>query len=153
MSVVVWDGTTLAADRLATQDGVKQTATKISSIQSGEILAWVGGLEDGRWLADWYRRGALPDEWPTWQRREGGGSLANLIVAGRGAVCVYYSLPIPELVEDMFAAWGSGAAVALGAMEMGANSFQAVEAACKWADGCGGEPVRLKPYGELRAFR
>ena len=46
-----------------------------------------------------------------------------------------------------FAALGSGANVALGAMAAGASAERAVEIACEWAEGCRG-PVRIFKAGE-----
>ena len=47
--------------------------------------------------------------------------------------------------RDAIVAWGTGDAIALGAMRSGANSRKAVEIACKYIPTCGGKVTTLDP--------
>lgn len=47
MSVIVWDGETLAADRQATCAGLRYTAQKIGRLEDGSLLAWTGQQDTG----------------------------------------------------------------------------------------------------------
>lgn len=135
MTVIVFDGKTLAADKSASCGGVVQSVTKIQR-HGDELLACTGNLSIGLELFDWYKRGALPSTYPPANRDEDKG--ASLIVVGAGGmVRKYESSPFPIEFNGAFSAFGSGAATALGAMHMGATAKQAVEAAIKWDAGCG----------------
>lgn len=61
-----------------------------------------------------------------------------------GAAWLYETGCVPQLVRAPFFAIGSGAALAVGAMERGATAAEAVEVAIKWDVYCGGEIQILK---------
>lgn len=134
MSIVVWDGKTLAADKQATIDDRKVKCTKIMRLPTGELLAWVGNHESGLTLAQWYAAGAKEEDWPKFQEKE---AWTNLIVIHKGKAWEYEQLPIRQRVETLPAAWGSGTAYALGAMAMGADAVKAVRVASKFCTTCG----------------
>lgn len=80
MTVVAWDGKSLAVDKQATCADMRMTTTKACRLQQGDVVA---------------------------------------------------------LVFDRFMAWGSGRDFAMGAMEMGASAYRAVEVAIRHSTGCG----------------
>ena len=136
MSVVAWDGKTLAADKLGLYGCVTSATTKLFYSNNGGAVAFVGTLENGLALVDWYMRGSNKDEWPDSQKDDNNWSV--LIVAEPGvAVHFYERLPFPQKVEDRFCAWGSGKEFAIGAMAMGADAKTAVEVAIAHCDSCG----------------
>ena len=138
MSVVAWDGKTLAADSQATCEGRKKTVVKLITRGPNLALAWVGDHEQGLILADWYMKGADPATWPAFQTKD---SFTELIVAFDNRCVFYEVLPVAQEVTEPFAAWGSGAAIAIGAMAVGASARAAVAAACRFNIWCS-EPVR-----------
>lgn len=134
MSVVVWDGKTLAADRMGVCAGLGVTTTKMSK-RGDTVLAWTGDSDRGHALADWYWNGEDKTSWPKFQS-DGEGSTRLIVV--QGGVCkVYEQEPYALLVLDTFAAWGSGRDFAYGALEMGADARRAVEVTCKHNVDCG----------------
>jgi ATP-dependent protease HslVU (ClpYQ) peptidase subunit len=134
MSVVVWDGYTLAADKQGTVGDLRLKTTKVVRLDTGEILAWVGPQEHGLALANWYANGCKVDEWPSTQSGEDWG---KLIVVLKGRAYEYEQLPIRQSVQSIPAAWGSGRDFALGALAMGADAVGAVKVASKYSTSCG----------------
>lgn len=135
MSIIAWDGKTLAVDRNANWNGIRRTIRKSRRIASGEVIAWAGTLVNGQRLADWYEHGADPDKFPDCQKEE---DFAHLVVASNDGVKEYgFGGPTPLIHEDVYQAWGSGSQLALGALAMGATAKEAVEVACQFCDSCG----------------
>jgi len=134
MSVVVWDGKTLAADRQATLNNTKCQTRKITRLPSGDLLAWVGNSESGLALLKWYLSGADPETWPEVQK---GDDWSRLIVVHKGKVWEYEQTPVKIPLHQKFGAWGSGSDLAIGALAMGADAVQAVKIASKFNIYCG----------------
>lgn len=135
MSIVAWDGRTIAADRQMTAGNLILTTHKIRKLPNGDIVAWTGITENGLAVAEWYEKGADPALWPASQKGEDWSRL--IVVPKRGRPFTYEQLPVKQIVHDRRAAWGSGGHFAIGAMEMGASSVQAVKVASKFCNGCG----------------
>lgn len=134
MSVVAWDGKTLAADTQSTSSGMRMRCHKMA-VSNGVVLAWIGDYEVGLMLAKWWAAGADPEKWPAVQSNPDRWS--RLIVATKDDCSTYEQLPVALIVHDKFMAWGSGRDFAMGAMEMGASAERAVEVACRWDTSCG----------------
>lgn len=134
MSVVAWDGKTLAADKQGTNAGYAFTVTKMRRIKRGVVVAWTGTFEYGMLLAEWYAGGAKPEEWPAFQRTDG---WTRLIVVEKGKAFVFEQEPVKQPVETPFDAWGCGRDYALGALAMGAGAAEAVLVASRFSTGCG----------------
>lgn len=134
MSVVAWDGKTLAADRMRTTGDIETTMRKLWKLKTGEIIAVIGYQAEGLALKRWYEDGAKREDWPKCQ--EGEDWVQFIVASEKG--CFHYN-NLPEQIEsiDPFAAWGVGRRTALGAMAMGADAVKAVEIASKYASGCG----------------
>lgn len=135
MSVVVWDGTSLAADRQSIINDMRSTASKICRLP-GALGAWVGTHSQGLLLIDWYRDGADPAQWPAFQKDKEEWTRL-IIVNNKGLVWEYECEPVKILLEDPYMAWGSGAQYAMGALAMGASAKQAVEIANRFCVTCG----------------
>lgn len=139
MTVIAWDGTTLAADKLMCNGNTKQTVTKIfkTPIKGRHyLLAVTGCLSIGMEMVDWYFNGADHAEYPSASRAESGGA-SLIVVKPDSTVWKYESSPSPFKIEGAFCAFGSGDTAALCAMECGADARRAVEAACKYDASCG----------------
>ncbi|HEX3156721.1 MAG TPA: hypothetical protein VHV32_18980 [Candidatus Angelobacter sp.] len=138
MSIVVWDGRTLAADKRATNGSMVFTTTKIRLLErnSGDVLlGWTGEQDSGEMVAKWYADGAEPREWPDCQKDK--DLWSRLIVVNKAGVWFYERQPLPVRVEDAYAAWGSGRDFALAALRLGKSAVEAVEIACHFDSGCG----------------
>lgn len=135
MSCVAWDGTTIAADKQATNMGLRFKATKIRLLASGEVLAWCGDQDSGASISKWYEEGADVTKWPTCQADK--DRWCRLIVVSYSSLKVYAREPVAIPCEDAFMAWGSGRDYALGAMMRGATAREAIEVAMRFDNGCG----------------
>lgn len=135
MTVIVWDGKTVAADRRGCINDAAMTMTKVWLITDGAVVATTGDAGFGMALVQWWTEGADPAKWPAFQSTD---DWAKLIVfqPNYPPMC-YERQPVPFPVEDQFMAWGSGREFALGALAMGATARQAVEVACRFNVYCG----------------
>ena len=136
MSVVVWDGESVAADKAAISSDMRARTTKLWRIETGEILAWTGTQDCGLLLAQWYKNGAHAAQWPMFQSDK--ELWTRLIVVSCQGVKYYEIQPVAQMVEDPYMAWGSGRDYAMGALAMGASAVQAVEIASRFCVTCGG---------------
>jgi hypothetical protein len=133
VTVIAWDGKTIAADRQRDTAGMKHPGTKLLRLANGEAVSWCGSNGGGYMLADWYAAGAKPSRWPELK----GDDFARLIVLRRDGLFVYETYPAAMKIEAPFIAFGSGGDFAMGAMAMGADARRAVEVASQFSTGCG----------------
>ena len=132
MTVIAWDGKTLAADRQGESGGLKSIVTKIFKLETGEIVGITGYLSEGLATIDWYKNGAKPDDYPI--SKDSGTSM---VVIKDGVIHKYEDHYKPLIIRNSFYAFGSGRELAIGAMAMGADAEQEVEIACQYESGCG----------------
>lgn len=129
MTTVAFDGKSLAADRLM---GGRHTVSKIFPISDTAYLAGAGDYCQIVEVAEWLKAGAPQDAKP----EVDGDSDFLLIEKGRP-----HWLTVPYLrkvrINEKFAALGSGALCALGAMAAGANARQAVAIAITYDQNSG----------------
>ena len=135
MSIIAWDGYTIAADKAITNCDCMFTGTKINRLSDGRVLAWTGIEDTAKAMMKWYETGAQPEHFP--QSQKDPNKFTRLIVATASGVWSYETEPFPLHVEDSVYAWGSGRDFALGAMAMGATARQAVEIASRYNIHCG----------------
>ena len=134
MSVVVWDGKTLAADRQATNSNLRRKMCKIS--KHGDILiAGTGVQTSTQAVRNWVLAGAEPDKFPKSETDE---HTAVWVINRNGTIVKFENSPFGIVYLDKVFAEGSGRDFALGAMFMGADAVTAVEAACTYDIYCGG---------------
>ncbi len=133
MTVIAFDGKTLAADKRATcGGGIARTVTKITRI--GSYLVAVSGDWDAACeLRAWWEAGADPAAFPS-SAREGD---ATLMLFGAGYIASYSSGPYPLPIEAERCAFGSGRNYAEAAMHLGFSAKRAVEVACHFQTDCG----------------
>lgn len=136
MTVIAWDGKTLAADKLACNGSARTTVTKIVRAHDGSLLGICGDLSIGMEVRAWYENGAQPHEYPLTNRDpEKGASLVVVNLAGE--VFKYESSPYPFRLEGRFCAFGCGMEAANVAMHCGKTSAEAVQIASLYTNGCG----------------
>ena len=136
MTVLAWDGKTLAADKLVVNGDCRQRTTKIERF-GHQLLGVCGNLSVGRELLAWFKAGADAALFPAGNRNLNEG--ASLVVINPdGGVWKYESSPHPFEVEGKFCAFGCGDVAALVAMHCGESALSAVLIAGDYVHGCGG---------------
>lgn len=131
MTVIAWDGKTLAADKRATGSHV-YTVSKL--FRSGEYIVGCSGEADqvGAFRA-WFDDGRDPATYPKNDDRK----LFMLAVHVSGRIERYETTAWPITVESRFCAMGSGQPYAMAAMHLGCDAMRAVLVACEFDEGCG----------------
>lgn len=135
MTVVAWDGKTLAADKMGDAGGLKRTTTKIRRFDGG-LFGSAGTASRGAEIFAWIEAGADPDKVPAFQLSPDDYQ-SVMVVRNDGTVWVYGCSAHPFQMEDPFHAIGSGRDFAIAAMHLGCNSEQAAGVACRYESGCG----------------
>jgi hypothetical protein len=140
MTVIAWDGKTLAADRRMCSGSIVQSTTKLFHVISHEqepcLVAVTGDFSMGMEMVDWFADGAKPSEFRSdWRDPDKGG--ACMLVVRKSGVVQYESSPVPIQFTGPFCASGSGSMAALAAMHCGKSAAEAVEIASIYCSGCG----------------
>jgi len=134
VSVIAWDGKTLAADRQATSGNLRRTTTKIT--RHGDVLiAGTGTQSSTQAVREWILEGANPSSFPSLPADD---PSAVWVINRNGTVVKFENSPFGMVYHDKVFAEGSGRDFALGAMFMGADAVKAVEVACVYDIYCGG---------------
>jgi hypothetical protein len=144
MTVIAWDGRSLAVDRLATSFGLAAEVKKYKRLSTKEVLVCYGDHDKGLIVMNWYEKGGDPEKYPKFQATD---DWAGLVVASDKGIKIYNQEPVPLVFEDKFQAWGSGRDYALGAMAMGADAKKAVEITCELNVYCG-KGIDVFHFGE-----
>lgn len=135
MSIVAWDGKNLAADNQGTNNGLRMRTQKIFQAPSKEaVMAFTGDIEQGLALLEWFTKGEVLEDWPSFQKAE---NWTRMICASKGRAFIFELLPIRQYVFDPFMAWGSGRDFAMGAMAQGASATEAILKTNIHCEGCG----------------
>lgn len=135
MTIIAWDGHTLAADKMANMHGYKCKVTKIEKFE-GKLLFSSGNFDVLKELFHWFKSGADPDKWPSIQSdKDEWGSLG--IIMPDKTILRYDRRPYPFIIEEKFFAVGSGRDYALAAMSLGCTAEKAVEVASQFCPNCG----------------
>lgn len=141
MSVVVWDGKTLAADRQVTDGSMVRTTTKIRVIKTGKFKGYlvgaVGATATANLMMDWFEAGARPEYFPYEYMKSDSLGASMVVITQDKDIWRYDHLPVPIVMEDEEYATGSGRDFAYGAMSMGADAAKACEIACTHSTECG----------------
>jgi len=134
VTVIAWDGRTLAADRRATSGGAILSVTKLFRTDDGEyIVAVSGGADSIEQTRAWFNAGRDPKEW----HGDNEGSCHALAIHRSGRIEKYESSGFPMIIEDPFAASGSGRDYARAVLHMGHRAWDAVAVACALDTECG----------------
>ena len=135
MTVIAWDGKTLAADRLSTNGGLRGTVTKI--FRAGDCL--VGGSGEFAFvlaMVDWVKKGRDPATFPADQRNKDNWQ-PILVIEKDGTHSLYDQTPFPVRHEQPYIALGSGRDFAMAAMYLRKSAVEACEVAIALNAGCG----------------
>jgi ATP-dependent protease HslVU (ClpYQ) peptidase subunit len=135
MTVIAWDGHTLAADKLAGSVGLRRTVTKIRAIR-GHLVAFSGNAGRGMEVVAWWEAGAYPAEYPKFQEADDFVDL--LVITPVGKILKYERSAHPVHFEDATFAMGSGRDYAMATMFLGFGAVRAVEVASEHDMDCGG---------------
>lgn len=135
MTVIAWDGRTLAADKRAGTD-LPRTVTKIRRTASGALIGCTGTACGDQELMAWYEQGADPAKFPEMHRDREKSSHLIAIEPG-GVIRMYMDSPFPAVLEDGFHAIGSGRDFAMAAMHLGHDAKAAVACAIALTATCG----------------
>lgn len=146
MTVIAWDGTTLAADRAGNFGGIFFDVTKIRR-HEGALLAIAGNGCRLEQLTDWFRSGADPKTYPA---RLAPDEDSILVVIDRDAnwakdrplghgirIRRFEATGFPIVIDSPLYADGAGRDVAITAMHCGKSAREAVLLACKLTAYCG----------------
>lgn len=140
MTVIVWDGETLAADRQSSHQNLRRSVTKIS--KHGDLLiACSGTYTAAQAVKAWLVSGAEVEDFPFARVDE---HTAVIAINKEGQILRFEDSPFPVVLNDKIIAEGTGRDFALGAMAMGADAAKAVEIACVYDIYSGGGIDRLK---------
>ena len=134
MTIIVWDGKTLAADRMADDNGQRRTMTKIKR-HKDVLLAGTGTAAACGAVMNWFMNGARIDDFPVLPAEQ---SCDLWVINKSGAIGKFESCAYPVRFEDAMFACGDGAPYAYGVFEMGGTAVDAVKAAIKHCTSCGG---------------
>ena len=134
MTVLAWDGVSLAADKLACAGNMRATVTKIARC-GNELIGICGALPLGNLLRNWYLNGADPDMFP--ESGVDDETTEMVVIKADGKVWVYSGSSTPFEIEDKMCAFGAGNEAALAALYCGATAEQAVEIASMINITCG----------------
>lgn len=135
MTIIAWDGITLAADKLGDSGGLRRTTTKIRRLPNGELFGSCGSASGGAHMFEWISRGANPEDVPAIQLTEEYQGV--IVIRLNGNPIIYAKGAYPFEMEDPFYALGSGRDFAIAAMYLGCDAKKAVEIACLFEVNCG----------------
>ena len=135
MTVIAWDGRTLAADKRACNGTMIATVTKIRRAPDGSLIGSAGNSDAGEEVMAWYERGADPKEFSD-NMRNRDDFAGLLVIRPDGEVWKFERTPYPIRFSTPFAI-GSGREFAMAAMYLGHDARKAVEVACALDCGCG----------------
>jgi hypothetical protein len=135
MTVIAWDGHTLAADKRGSGGNSILTTTKIFRVK-GCLVGYTGQLVFGQQMLAWFEAGENIPDFPPSQRDKDDWSLL-LVVRPSGKLQLYERVPYPVTYEDKLFAVGSGADYALAAMHCGKTAAEAVELTSRLDSSCG----------------
>jgi hypothetical protein len=133
VTVIAWDGKTLAADRRAITCGRVFSVTKVFRV--GAYLVGISGCFSyaGQYLA-WLADGRDPAKYP---KQELNSELYMIVVHRDGTVERFEASGYPVKVEEQHFAGGSGCDFAIAALACGKTAREAVEIACLLSSECG----------------
>lgn len=138
MTVICWDGVSIAADCQGTTAGLRRLVHKLVRVKIGdkpeEVLALAGEQSMYGPLVEWYKSGADPEKYP---KRQETDDYSTVMVASRAGLKWYGRQPYPAPCADPFTASGSGRDYAIAAMHLGKTAKEAVEIASLFDTDCG----------------
>lgn len=152
MTVLAWDGVTLAADKRCVSGNTIKTTTKIFRLPNGELAGVSGDRARAEEMLQWLAMSGNVSDFPI--KRNGDDDFASLLVIDKnGRARRYENAPMPFYFDDKHATAGSGEEGALIAMHLGASSAEAVRIVSLFNTGCGNgvDTLTLDSLADYRA--
>lgn len=134
MTVIVWDGQTLATDGAASDDACMWEAEKAWRLDSGEVVSGAGQVQTILEMRHWYTNGADRKRFPMSQL---GRNFCHFLVVRQGGLYRYEQGPLPIFHGRRKCAFGEGKDFAYGALGMGADAATAAKIAIRYSPFCG----------------
>lgn len=134
MTVIAWDGLTLAADKQSTIYGHGHKVTKVHRVPQG-LIAFQGSGAHAYQLLGWFQ-GKTPD----FPKPVDADNVAHALLITHDSEIRAYSGHTNgsfEIIESKFFACGAGRDYALAAMHLGYSAEVAVKVACELDVNCG----------------
>ena len=153
MTIICWDGKTLAADKMASFGGQHGTTIKLHRID-GMLIGGCGTTALIKQMVSWFRDGCDVDSFPA-QQRDAKECASILMVNGDGFIYQYENTPFPIQLQDKFWAIGSGRDFAMTALYLGKTAEEAVGITCVLCSDCGNgiDTMTLEPKCPAKAHQ
>jgi len=139
MTTIAWDGVTLAADTLITENGLRVGKTQKVWRVNGVLFGVSGGAEHLAEFRSWVAAGMAGDR----PAMKTGDNCAQAVVIHDGRVLSLMSGGW-DVMTSPFYAIGTGSPVAMGAMALGHTAEEAVRAAIALDVYSGGDVTALR---------
>jgi hypothetical protein len=137
MTVIVYRDGVVAADSMEAGGDLRRGSVQKIIQWEGRIAGAAGEGGDCEAFLEWVR---YPVKGPPEIEPSGeGAQFEGFVIRQKDNIWVVDRRCIPWQIFAPFLAIGNGAAIAIGAMEMGATAEEAVAAAIKWSPACGGD--------------
>lgn len=138
MTVIAWDGKTLASDSMTCTGNLRSSAQKLHRA-GDKIVGISGSLSDALEFIDWLvthegRPGAFPQS-----LRHDSCPINALVISADGSAFRYENTPFPIPALGKHIAIGSGRDFAMAAMHLGFDAIDAVLTASALGVSCGGD--------------
>lgn len=141
MTVIAWDGETLAADSQLNYGTNRLTCEKLFRLSDGGMVGMAGTAAKCIRLLRYIR-----GEGPAPKRLM---STEAIRVHPDGTVDLYPSTAVPERITSKLVVIGCGGNIALGAMAAGKTAAEAVAIAIEHDSNCGGPVVTMRTESGL----
>lgn len=135
MTIIVYDGHSLAIDNAGVHEGIKVPLVKAFRCNDGSVITGVGNAAQIALMRDWYVNGAKSEEFPESQRQ--GNPWCELIVVDKDGLTRYEHTPSAVMHARHKCAFGVGKDIAYGALAMGATAEQAATIVTQYHPDCG----------------
>lgn len=135
MTVIAWDGKTLAADKMLSNATYKYKINKLFRLNDGSIGGWAGYPHQALKVIGWLNSDRNPEKYPDQTDEE--RSAVVMIITKKKKVYLFNDMMAPCAIEEKQIAIGSGDAYAKTAMFMGYDAESAVFVASKLCPSCG----------------
>lgn len=132
MTVIAWDGRTLAADKRTNFGSVVLTTTKLRKYPDGRLAGAAGPSGACRAALDWLADGGDPAKYTAEIK-----DVHLLMIRPDGSAWMFDGSAVPMRIEDSFCAIGSGMSEAMVAMACGKTAAEAVELTARYVSNCG----------------
>lgn len=137
MTIIVWDGKTLAADKQTTDGGQKIKCTKIFKWK-GHLIGGSGTAVLNEAMFEWFKDGADHSSFPDYINLDDDNDCHMLVITPKGKILNYENNPYPmDYTENKVFCIGCGSPYAYAALSMGADAKRAVEVAIENDANCG----------------